>query len=152
MALATRTNGIRPDFSSSRFTINGERYYTLKALNYSFESKKKPVYGQPRVPLGYTAGQVTFTASMELLREEFLRLLDDLSNGGQVDPTLVEFDIVHSISFGTEPIQTDKMERVTINKGDQGFAQGEEPDVVKVDLNICGLVLNGIRIGGEATE
>jgi hypothetical protein len=149
MAIATKTNGLRPDFSSSRFTINGERYYTLKALNYSFESKKKPVYGQPRTPVGYTAGQITFTASMEMLREEFLKLLADLSVGG-ADPTMTEFDIIHSISFGTAPTQTDKLVTCTINKGDQGFAAGEEPDSVKVDLNIQELWLNGTQIGGDA--
>jgi hypothetical protein len=148
MALATKTNGIRPDFSSSRFTLNGERYYTLKALNYSFESKKKPVYGQPRTPVGYTAGQITFTASMEMLREEFVKLLLDLGSDGS-DPTLKEFDIIHSFSFGTAPIQTDKLVTVTINKGDQSFAAGEEPDVVKVDLNVQELWIAGVKIGGE---
>lgn len=148
MAIATKTNGLRPDFSSSRFTINGERYYTLKALNYSFESKKKPIYGQPRTPVGYTAGQITFTASLEMLREEFVKLLTDLSTGG-ADPTLKEFDIVHSFSFGESPIQTDKLVMATINKGDQGFASGEEPDSVKVDLNIQELWIAGIKIGGD---
>jgi hypothetical protein len=146
MALATKTNGIRPDFSSSRFTINGERYYTLKALSYSFESKKKPVYGQPRTPIGYTAGQITFTASMEMLREEFMKLFGDLAQGG-ADPTLKEFDIVHSFSFGTAPVTTDKLVGLTINKGDQGFAAGEEPDSVKVDLNVSEMWLSGIEVG-----
>lgn len=150
MALATRTNGIRPDFTSSRFTINGERYYSLKSLNYSFESKHKALYGQPRTPVGYTAGQVVFSGSMELLREEFLKLMHDLSEAGNgADPTTVAFGITHSFSFGDQPIQTDQLNMVLINKGDFAHAAGDEGDYIKVDLYIGELILDGLKIGGE---
>lgn len=144
-------NGKRSDFTSLRFNIFGEKYVGVKSIDYKISKKKKKIHGTPDYAIARTRGQSDASGSLEVLRDEGNAILAALAAKGD-DPMDVEFDIVISFANKGQKVQTDRCISVVITDIDLNFAQGEEPNMIKFDLDIMELWVNGVRVGRKQTD
>jgi hypothetical protein len=93
------------------------------------------VYGTPRWPIGRTPGTYDATGSLTMLLSEWDRLCDvlTLDGTGYLDAV---FDIVVSMAEENQPTRSDVLGGCQITSVDRNYQQGDEPNMVKVELDI----------------
>jgi Asp-tRNA(Asn)/Glu-tRNA(Gln) amidotransferase C subunit len=113
----------------------------LKSINYATEVSRGEARGAGRQRLGWTAGNVAHTASLEMLKEEYMNLVEQLS---AIGPFLDQvFDI--PVSYTENGVtKTDKVVGCRIKKDAHDHAQGTDALVVKIDLDIMYVLPNGV--------
>jgi len=131
-------NGNRYAWSSVRIQANGQRYVGVKGVNYSQEVAPGEVYGTHAQKIGRTRGEVKPEASIELYKEEFDALINDLGDGFYE----VEFEVVVSFDESGRVI-TDQIHSCRIKKPDSGHSQGPDALTVKVDLDVMWIEYSG---------
>jgi hypothetical protein len=139
--LYPRVNGNVFDFTSIRVFIAYEAYVGIKAVSYKHTKKRKKAYGTRAEPVGRTRGIYEASGSIELLRSEADRLIETLSADG-TGWMEKEFDIVVSMAEENQPTTTDVLRACSIDDEDHNY-QGDEPNMVKLELDIWRIERNG---------
>jgi hypothetical protein len=142
-------NGVRASWAEIEFRIRRMTTLGVRAISYKPSLEPSEVYGAGVRPAGRTRGIAKFEGSIEMLKEESDVLLQVLGDGfGEVP-----FDIVanYRIDDGSPAqmrgaIHQDVLYGCRIKSVDQSFSQGPDGLVVKSDLSIMDIRLNGLSI------
>ncbi len=134
-------NGFRFSFASVEVTYKGKRIPILKAINYTQEKMPGEVRGNHSQVVGRTRGDLKDTGSMEVYEEEFDDLITSLGKG-YMEQT---FDIVASYAEEGQKTITDKLYGCIMTKVDKSHTQSTDGLVVKCDLHIMHIDLNGLN-------
>lgn len=149
-----RVNGIQVSWHETSFRINGLPYYGILALDYEQKRERKIVYGSKRngLPLGRTAGKVSFTASMKMLRasaDQLTTMLTPLGAGSYGDANfIISVQYIIPVLPGNPPqppitvILTD----CTIDDKKDSNAEGVDEAVSEIELGVLGITENGKSI------
>ena len=138
-----RVNGNAYDFTSIRLFLAYELFVGVKAISYKQTKKRKKVYGTRAEPVARTRGQYEASGSVELLRSEADRLVAMLGLGGK-GWMETEFDIVVCMAEESQPTTTDVLRACSIDDEDHSYQNGDEPNMVKLELDIMRIERNGV--------
>jgi hypothetical protein len=138
-------NGTKHDFTSIRAEINGIKIFGISAIDYTIAKPVSDVYGTSSMRLGRTRGQLKFTGSLTLYETEFAALTQSLA---VVNEALMEkeFLIIVQYSDGGLPLITDQLIGCMITNIGHSHSQGNNALVVKLELDIDEITLNGVRM------
>jgi hypothetical protein len=147
-------NGIRFDFSSIQFRVQGKIFPGIKSLNYNHALDPGVLGGTAAQDIGRTRGKYKAEGNIELFREDaddFLTLIAPASliTGGQTGIGFMEVSFDISVTFfepiqGTGPaVQNDILRGCRIKKEDSSNSAGSDPSTLKYDLHIMLLTRNG---------
>ena len=134
-------NGTRYSFASIELTLNGQRYVGFKELNYNQDLDPGEVRGAHSQMLGRTRGDLKADGSISMFEEEWNSLLAALGAGYMEVP----FDVSAAYAETNSPTITDVLHGCRIKKVDKSRSQGTEGLVVKLDLSIVWITLNGVE-------
>lgn len=134
-------NGIRYDWSSVLFDINGIKFQGFKSVDYSASLTPGKIRGNRAQVVGRTRGSYDATGSAEVWKADFLNVLAVLGDGFME----TSFNITASYSEVTTPnlIITDQLVGCRIVKHSDQGSEGEEPLTVKLDLDMLYIAPNG---------
>ncbi|WP_407540465.1 hypothetical protein Q0M94_03440 [Deinococcus radiomollis] len=132
-------NGFRYSFASIELNIKAKRIPVFKSINYSSDKAPGEVRGNHAQLVGRTRGDLKDTCSLELYEEEFNDVIVALGNGF-MDQT---FDIVVSYAEEGQKTITDKIFGCIFSKVDKSHTQGVDGLIVKIDLHVMRIDLNG---------
>lgn len=147
-------NGIRFDFSSIQFRVNGKVFPGIKSLSFNHAMEPGLVRGTAAQVIGRTRGQYNSEGSVELYREDaddFLTIIapNSFVTGGQNGTGFMEVQFDVGVTY-FEPIQgltpaaqMDIMKGCRIKKEDISNASGSDPSTIKYDFHIMYLIRNG---------
>lgn len=137
-------NGFEYSFASIELKIGAQRYFGATAINYDDGLQPGMATGTSTLPLGWTAGQWTGTASIEFNRRDGQAIIDALGDGFGRVPLAV------TVQYAEEgmPVITDSLPLCRIQKVANGNNQGTDPSKMSFDLSL----LKPILRNGKAIE
>lgn len=146
-------NGNRHDFSSVAVSLRGRTYNAFKSINYKYthERGKVRVNGWP-APIGKTRGEYTAEGSLEMLRDEYQDFVDFLMQGQPRFTGIGDIDFqidVRFVTVGSPRVFQDTLYGTSLKTGDFANQQGSDPSMVKCDLDILYLDINGMKSVGD---
>lgn len=131
-------NGKLYSKSSAEVKLNGSRYTGFKAVDYKDKLTPGWAKGNQAERVGRTLGEQEADGSMEMYRDRFDTLINELGDGFGA----VEFDIVVSYTEGGVTV-TDTVEGCRIMEAGGGFTDSADPLTIKIPLSIHRVSWNG---------
>lgn len=141
-------NGTRFDYSSVKLRLNNKLYTGVHAIDYAPECVGSFIYGQSTpYPIGRTRGQLkTDSASIELYREEFGDIVNDIATIGQGGVFEAVFLITVAIGEPLSPLagqsQVDTLIGARFQRFTVGWRQGPDALTVKLDFSFMNMLVN----------
>lgn len=138
-------NGIRYDWSSLEIDISGP-VAGVKELSYGHSLSPGIIRGTRSQPLGRTRGKYEPEASMTLYRSEYNDLTTKLTaQGASVGMGFMEVSFMITVAYSEaySDVIIDKVIGCRIKKAEHGGSEGEDPMVVKCDLDVMAIIENG---------
>ena len=137
-------NGRRYDWSTIEAKIAGSLLgLGLKEIDYAPKLEPGEVRGAGASVIGRTRGLASYKASMTLLKEEFNLFIGSLGPGYGEEP----WDLSVSYADDLGPLTaTDTLIGCRIVEPSQSQSQTSEGLVVKVELSVMRILLNGLPI------
>jgi hypothetical protein len=136
-------NGMRHDYSSVEFNINGVRFNGVKSISYRHSLDPGVLRGNRAGIIGRTRGIYNAEGSIELYRQEYETLITTLVLNPLVGYFESQFDIVVSYSETFTALLTDKLIGCRLKSSENSHAEGNDPLSVSCDLSIMYLSENG---------
>lgn len=139
-------NGVRHDFSSIRASIGTFNIFGITAVDYTIAKPVGDVYGTSAQRLGRTRGQLKVTGSLTMYQTEFAALTQML---GASSYALMETEFPMIVQYrdgGVEQLITDTLSGCLITNIGNSHSSGNNALVVKLDLDINEVMLNGVRM------
>lgn len=147
-------NGIRFDFTSIQFRVNGQVFPGIKSLNYKHSLEPGLVRGTAAQVIGRTRGQYNVEGDLEIYREDadnFLQLIAPASAtiSGQTGTGFMEVSFDMSVTFqeaiqGSGPAtQNDVLKGCRIKQEESSNSDGGGPSTLKYSLHVMYLTRNG---------
>ena len=133
-------NGVRYDFSSIVFHINGNIVVGVKEIAYKNSRDRGEVRGTSPQKLGRTRGQYKCEASSTLFRREYDELITTLGDGYME----IVFPITVSYADDGQPLVTDTIVGCTITEDDHSNSAGTDPTEVKITFDPMYILMKGI--------
>lgn len=130
-------NGVNYSWAHISFVVFGRVIKGITEIAYDKDRKKENSYGGGDEPISRGYGNVEYTASITLFRDEWLGIIAVSPNN---DPTQIPaFDI--PVVFGGSRItaQTDVLQACEFTKDSMKAAQGETKLLVTIPLLIAGV-------------
>jgi hypothetical protein len=134
-------NSIRYDYSSVEININGQKFTAVKAISYKHGLKPGAVRGTSAMKNGRTRGQYEPEASVTMYKADYDELINALGDGYME----IAFGIVVSFADVGQPTSTTQIIGARIADEDTSMEEGSDAIVVKVDLDVMGVIPNGKR-------
>lgn len=137
-------NGHRYSYASIEIRILDKIFFGFRAINYTNALSVGELYANAPHKIGRTRGRYEPTASAEMYRLEYENLKESLAilNGGQGYQE-VPFDIIVAYAEGT-PVVTDTIVGARIISADFSNAEGTDPSIVAIELNVMEIREAGI--------
>jgi hypothetical protein len=135
-------NGFKYGWASLELGVQGARFLDFTEINYSVKGEIGKVRGQGIRVIGRTRGEADYEGSFSMLKAQFERLKTGLGGHGfmlQTFPITVNY---RETEGEGAPI-TDSLLGARITSIDNSHKQGTEALVVKCDLHIMRVYLNG---------
>ena len=132
-------NGVRYDFSSIVFHINGDIVLGVKEISYKNSRDRGELRGTSPQKLGRTRGQYKSEASATVYRREFDELIIKLGDGYME----IVFPITVSYADDGQPLVTDTIVGCTIGEDDHSNSSGTDPTEVKLTFDPMYILING---------
>jgi len=132
-------NGVRYDFSSIVFHINGDLIIGVKEISYKNTRDRGEVRGTSLQKLGRTRGQYKAEASATIFRREFDDLVDRLGDGYME----VVFPITVSYADDGQPLVTDTIVGCTITEDEHSNSAGTDATEVKLTFDPMYILIKG---------
>ncbi len=133
-------NGNRHDYSSVEINVNSRIFTGVSEVSYSDALEPGKIRGTSAMKNGRTRGEYDPDGSITLYKSEFQELIAALGAGYME----VSFPIVVHYQEPGSPIITDRLIGCRIKKAEDSHKEGSEALVVKCDLDIMGVVRNGV--------
>ena len=142
-------NGVRYDFSSIEFAIDGvpDIFKGIEECNYSHTLEPKKVRGNRPQPIGRTRGEYTAEGDISMPKSEYAALIQALATkGAPFDQGFLEvnFDLMISYNELDEPPVLDVLVGCRIKKPATTSKSGGDAIMVKVELDVMWLDENGL--------
>jgi len=137
-------NGSRYDHASYEMILNGKKY-VVKMVTYKGELDPTVIYGNSRKPGGRTKGQLKLDATVEMYREDFDVLCDDIKNSGGKLLTK-SFGIVSNYSEDGVRVSTDTLIGCRFKAFDTTTQEGADATTVKLPISLMDLLINGVSL------
>ena len=134
-------------FVSAELGLAGLSMRGYKSFNYKDALKPGLAKGTAPMNLGWTQGDYTAEASIELYRREYDVFIATVINYGRqlglVNVGFGEIPFPWSITYADmgQPTVTDSLPSVRITSGDSSNSQGADPLTIKVDLEVLEPIL-----------
>lgn len=139
MAQYPLINGIRYEWSSIEFNINGGIQLGIKTCSYKSTLEPGEVRGAGAQILGRTRGELKHEAKIELFKQEMQELIDALGDGFLE----ASFDIICAYGDTGVPTTTDRIIGCRMKSLDMSWKQGTDALAVPVDLHVMKILYNG---------
>jgi hypothetical protein len=135
-----RVGGVAPDFSSITIYIRGKPFIGVTAIDYSATREPGKLKGtSPRV-LARTRGEITFSGSMTLNREDAAELRKQLGPGYME----VDFDITVTYKYKGGTLTEDKITGACITEDSDSNSSGTDPLQTEFTLDILEITKSGV--------
>jgi hypothetical protein len=134
-------NGNAFDFSSVEITIQGAKFFGVKAISYKATLDPGIVRGNRAQVIGTTRGKYDAEGSIELYKLEFneiVRVLSLLGFGFME----ARFNIDVAFAEGAN-VAVDRLRTVRLKSHEDTLQEGNDPATVRCDLHIMYLQPNG---------
>lgn len=135
-------NGHRHDWASVLLEFAGLKIRGFKAISYKHGLDYSHVMASGVQPVGDTLGTYSAEGSFEMLIRDYQLLVQALGDGYMAKHFLI---VAKYSKKAGDTIQVDELRGCRIKSEDRSFSQGNEALVVKVDLGIQLLLINGIK-------
>lgn len=137
-------NGNRHDWASIQLELAGlKKTAGMRALNYKHTLEYEHVMAGGSQPVGDTLGTYSAEAGFEMLLVDYQHLIQTLGNGYGA----VHFNVlVKYAKKKGDPILVDELRGCRIKGEDRSHSQGNGALVVKVDLGVQLLIVNGVQM------
>ena len=136
-------NGHRFDYSSVVFKVGGFRYGGVRSINYKHSVEPGKLRGNRAQVIGATRGEYNAEGSVEIYKQEYQELINQLSLKGR---GFFEqfFETTVSYSEAPEsPVITDILRGVRLTSSDHSLSEGSDGIVVKCDLLVMYIIEGG---------
>lgn len=135
--------GLKFDFSSIEFDIDGVKYEGIAKISYSDDMEPGEQYGPWAQSLGDTRGQYKCEASIELPKPETRRLIAALADANGNGYAERKFTITVNYAESGQPTQTDQLLGCRVKKVGDDHAAGPDVLINTIDLRVGLIVRDG---------
>ena len=137
-------NGRYYDWEAITAKFKGGTLVDIKSIEYSDEQKVVRKLGKGRRPRGYTLGSVQGSGKMNIMREEYERLLKDTDVQNKGLYGLTPFEVTVTYDKGDGAATTDVLEQCIFKKRSfSGIEVDTEGPMVDLEFEILGDIRSG---------
>lgn len=131
----------RFSFVSLAISLAGRSFTEISGISYNDTLNRSFIYGHSPYPVGRLRGSYAAGASLQILKEEHINLLNFL---GQRWATK-EFDIVCSYIEPPQPQSTDQLIACSFSSKKDAWKYSADPLYVEADLTVVKIIRNGLN-------
>ncbi len=137
-------NGLKYDYSSVELNIDGQVFGGVKSINYKWSLDPGVQRGTRAQKIGRSRGTYDADGSIEIYKVEYHAIISRLSRLGTRGYAETAFNIVVSYEENVTDVITDQLVGIRLKTGENGHQEGNDPLVVKCDLDIMYILENGL--------
>jgi len=134
-------NGVRHDFTSIVFKLDGQEFVGFSKVNWSRERKRTTVMGANPDPLGKTRGQNEYKFTVTLFVAEFYEFVTAHFGAGYGDKFFTAQLSINENGFAPQDVEA---QGCTIDKTALDASAGTEALTIEMDFNPVKIIANNV--------